>query len=377
MKQSAMSPRTGRIIELDIAKGLGILSMILYNALPASPLHTALGGYMMPLFFVVSGLVMQRDACSFSLRRFWEKNARLLFYYILFSAIYLLCSVVTCIAGHGSYKALALDGIATLVGCGFNVLWFLSTLFFGKLLCSLLTGSTLPRWAQGLFLAGLFLLAAGVGRAVDFTVLTGVGRVLGMVGLTVLRPMEAAFYRYPAARCVSFFAKAVYQAGDGCRLRHWRHCADRRLWLAGAGSATGYVRFDCLSPAAEFGGGCTGLRRHPRYQPGAGQGAYAEQRSRLLGRTRSVPDGHSQPAQFIWLAQQAICQAVRRVARLVYAGHVLSPAHRGGADNRHGTGAATGSGSARLGSPLHRTEKRSDKPGALLTFRSRFAMIPR
>lgn len=181
MKQSAMSPRTGRIIELDIAKGLGILSMILYNALPASPLHTALGGYMMPLFFVVSGLVMQRDACSFSLRRFWEKNARLLFYYILFSAIYLLCSVVTCIAGHGSYKALALDGIATLVGCGFNVLWFFSALFFGKLLCSLLTGSTLPRWAQGLFLAGLFLLAAGVGRAVDFAALTGVGRVLGKV----------------------------------------------------------------------------------------------------------------------------------------------------------------------------------------------------
>lgn len=73
MKQSAMPPRTGRIIELDIAKGLGILSVILYNALPTSPLHTALGGYMMPLFFVVSGLVMQRDACSFSLRRFGRK----------------------------------------------------------------------------------------------------------------------------------------------------------------------------------------------------------------------------------------------------------------------------------------------------------------
>lgn len=196
MKQSAMSPRTGRIIELDIAKGLGILSVILYNTLPASPLHTALGGYMMPLFFVVSGLVMQRDACSFSLRRFWEKNARLPFYYILFSAIYLLCSAVTCIAGNGSCKALALDGIAALVGCGFNVLWFLSTLFFGKLLCSLLTGSPLSRWAQGLFLAGLFLLAAGIGRAVDFTALSGVGRVLGMVGLTVLRPMEAAFYLF-------------------------------------------------------------------------------------------------------------------------------------------------------------------------------------
>lgn len=181
MKQSAMSPSTGRIIELDIAKGLGILSVILYHTLPASPLHTALGGYMMPLFFVVSGLVMQRDACSFSLRRFWKKNARLLLYYILFSAIYLLCSAVTCIAGHGSYKALALDGIAALVGCGFNVLWFFSALFFGKLLCSLLTGSTLPRWAQGLFLAGLFLLAAGIGRAVDFTALSGVGRVLGKV----------------------------------------------------------------------------------------------------------------------------------------------------------------------------------------------------
>ena len=177
MKQSVMSPRTGRIIELDIAKGLGILSVILYHTLPTSPLHTALGGYMMPLFFVVSGLVMQRDACSFSLRRFWEKNARLLFYYILFSAIYLLCSAVTCIAGNGNCKALALDGIAALVGCGFNVLWFLSTLFLGKLLCSLLTGSPLPRWAQGLFLAGLFLLAAGIGRAVDFTALSGVGEI--------------------------------------------------------------------------------------------------------------------------------------------------------------------------------------------------------
>ena len=83
-----------------------------------------------------------------------------------------------------------------MVGCGFNVLWFFSALFFGKLLCSLLTGSTLPRWAQGLFLAGLFLLAAGIGRAVDFTALSGVGRVLGMVGLTVLRPMEAAFYLF-------------------------------------------------------------------------------------------------------------------------------------------------------------------------------------
>ena len=303
MKQSAMSPRTGRIIELDIAKGLGILSVILYNTLPASPLHTALGGYMMPLFFVVSGLVMQRDACSFSLRRFWEKNARLLFYYILFSAIYLLCSAVTCIAGHGSYKALALDGIAALVGCGFNVLWFFSTLFFGKLLCSLLTGSPLgTRVVPGrtIFAGSRYRQSSGLYRPVRCEPGAGHSRADGSShhGGGLL-----SVYWHPAARCVSFFAEAVYQAGDGCRLRHWRHCADRRLWLAGTGSATGYVRFDCLSPAAEFGGGCTGLRRNPRYQPGAGQGAYAEQRSRLLGRTRSVPNGHSQPAQFIWLAQ--------------------------------------------------------------------------
>ena len=119
MKQSAMSPRTGRIIELDIAKGLGILSVILYNTLSASALYTALGGYMMPLFFVVSGLVMQRDTCSFSLRRFWEKNARLLFYYILFSAIYLLCSAVTCIARRWHWTALPLWSGADLMYFGF------------------------------------------------------------------------------------------------------------------------------------------------------------------------------------------------------------------------------------------------------------------
>ena len=196
MEQTKAAPRTGRITELDIAKGLGILSVILYHTLPVSPLRTALGGYMMPLFFVASGLVLQNDSNGFSLRRFWEKNARLLFYYILFSGIYLLCGLITCIAGSGSYKALAMDGIATLVGCGFNVLWFLITLFFGKLLCRLLTGSPLPRWAQGLFLAGLFLLAAGVGKAVDFTALSGLHRVLGMIALAILRPMEAAFYLF-------------------------------------------------------------------------------------------------------------------------------------------------------------------------------------
>lgn len=108
MKQGAAATRTGRIIEVDIAKGLGILSVILYHTLPTCALRTALGGYMMPLFFVASGLVMQKDGGRFSLRRFWEKNARLLFYYILFSAIYLLCSLITCVAGSGSYKALAL-----------------------------------------------------------------------------------------------------------------------------------------------------------------------------------------------------------------------------------------------------------------------------
>lgn len=156
MKQSAMPPRTGRITELDIAKGLGILSVILYHTLPASPLHTALGGYMMPLFFVVSGLVMQRDACSFSLRRFWEKNARLLFYYILFSAIYLLCSAVTCIAGHGNYKALALDGIAALVGCGFNVLWFFSALFLANCFAVCSPAARCPAGHKGCSWPGCF-----------------------------------------------------------------------------------------------------------------------------------------------------------------------------------------------------------------------------
>ncbi len=183
------------IPEIDIAKGLGILSVILYHALPASAMHTAIGGYVMPLFFLLAGLVLHREH-RFSFAVFWKENTRLLLYYILFSTIYLLCGAITCLAGGGSYKTLVLDGIATLVGCGFNVFWFLSALFLGKLLCQLFIGSPLPRWAQGLFLAGLFLLAAGVGKSVDFTALSGVHRVLGMVGLTVLRPMEAAFYLF-------------------------------------------------------------------------------------------------------------------------------------------------------------------------------------
>ena len=209
MKQSAMSPRTGRIIELDIAKGLGILSVILYHTLPASPLHTALGGYMMPLFFVVSGLVMQRDACSFSLRRFWEKNARLLFYYILFSAIYLLCSAVTCIAGNGSCKALALDGIAALVGCGFNVLWFFSACFWQHALQSAHRQPAAPLGTRvvpgrAVFAGSRYRQSRGLYRPVRRGPGAGHGRADGSSphGGGLL-----SVYRFPAARCVSFFAK--------------------------------------------------------------------------------------------------------------------------------------------------------------------------
>lgn len=195
-----------RILEIDLAKGLGILSVLLYHALPASALRTAIGGYVMPLFFLLAGLVLHQPDRRFSFAVFWKKNTRLLFYYILFSVIYLFCACITCLTGGGSYKTLALDGVATLVGCGFNVLWFLSTLLLGKLLCQLLIGSPLPRWTQGLFLTGLFLLAAGVGKAVDFTQLHGTARVIGMVALTLLRPMEAAFYLYIGTCLQSTFA---------------------------------------------------------------------------------------------------------------------------------------------------------------------------
>lgn len=65
MKQSAMSPRTGRIIELDIAKGLGILSVILYQTLPASPLHTALGGKGMHAAFLSVVFGRRTPGCCF------------------------------------------------------------------------------------------------------------------------------------------------------------------------------------------------------------------------------------------------------------------------------------------------------------------------
>lgn len=91
MKQSAMPPRTGRIIELDIAKGLGILSVILYNTLPASPLHTALGGYMMPCFLWCPGWLCKGMHAAFLSVVFGRKTPGC-FFITFYSAPFIFCA---------------------------------------------------------------------------------------------------------------------------------------------------------------------------------------------------------------------------------------------------------------------------------------------
>lgn len=133
-----------RIAYIDIAKGIGILFVMLGHCLysEVSPIRLLIYSFHMPLFFVLSGMTYKTCACkklkdtiSNSIRR----KKFLFAVYIIFSCVFIcrdfirwhyekifnLKQLIYCI-----YSTLILDGI--------NVLWFIGTLISVELLYDLL-----------------------------------------------------------------------------------------------------------------------------------------------------------------------------------------------------------------------------------------------
>lgn len=123
---------------LDIAKGCGILSIVLLHFLPVecigSP-RTYMGLYMITIFYVIAGWIDAMRSTTVTTKEFIKRRWKQLgIPYVWWTIIILLFDCVLCLFGHLDriiivreiYKAFVLRGIGTL--------WFLPALFGGELL---------------------------------------------------------------------------------------------------------------------------------------------------------------------------------------------------------------------------------------------------
>ncbi len=135
-----------RITYLDMAKGVGIVLMVtghLVGSLQTidnkpyfSPLYQWIASFHMPLFFVISGIVLRitREEERDMGHIVYRKAKGLLLPYASFSLIYFVINICTCIFFPDllQFSDLWRYLIYSVTFRGVSVLWFLPALFLGE-----------------------------------------------------------------------------------------------------------------------------------------------------------------------------------------------------------------------------------------------------
>ncbi len=124
-----------RLVFLDYAKGIGILLVILghiygnNNDINRKIISVFIYSFHMPLFFIISGILIKYNNEKFEKKLFYKMFCKILVPYLLFSFIKIIDNVVTYKLGFNNFILNCLD---TFLGLGIDVLWFLPALFIGK-----------------------------------------------------------------------------------------------------------------------------------------------------------------------------------------------------------------------------------------------------
>lgn len=129
----AISKET-RIDEIDIAKGLGIILVILGHLFPAdSDIVSRIYSFHMPLFFILAGCVIRDNRISNSFRDSLKNESKIVSQYLLWSAVYVIYDIVYRVIISGTSLWLVFwDVYQSISLFGINVLWFLCTLVLAK-----------------------------------------------------------------------------------------------------------------------------------------------------------------------------------------------------------------------------------------------------
>ncbi len=190
-----------RIQYIDIAKGICILLVILGHELTwDDAARYFIYSFHIPMFFALSGVTMRlTHECEKTKKDFILKNVTgILFPYLEMSVLYFLWDLISWLAsGKLSFHLIALDFGQIVTGYGINVLWFLSTLFFAKLIFyQLVRGSKKNNSIIGMlmiFVTGNVLLIVVPYLLCEFPA-NLVGRYIEWGLISILRPVIAVFF---------------------------------------------------------------------------------------------------------------------------------------------------------------------------------------
>lgn len=124
-----------RLDYLDMAKGIGIILVVTgHSGMASESVVTWLASFHMPLFFILSGMLLYyKKEEERPIRDSIKKKARVLMVpYAFFSVIYLLIDLYYVMRGREIRLADAV--LHTVSFSGLSVLWFLPALFAGEML---------------------------------------------------------------------------------------------------------------------------------------------------------------------------------------------------------------------------------------------------
>lgn len=184
-----------RIQEIDIAKGIGILLVIIGHSVPyESILHTWIYSFHMPLFFILSGFVITRDN-DISFTGLLKKNITLLSNYLFWSGVYIIFDlIVRCIIlQQFTIYNMIWEMYQTITFYGINVLWFFSTLFIAKIIAM-----TILRRCNNtisILLAGiLFVISVLVSLSLQYIEITHYSLLIIYPIVSIIRAIFASFF---------------------------------------------------------------------------------------------------------------------------------------------------------------------------------------
>lgn len=215
-----------RIFYLDIAKGIGIILVVLGHVMELStPVRQFVTSFHMPLFFVISGYIISAtNEDDKDVRLIGKHKLRsLMLPYAVFSFLSLLVEVLYIILVRRSALEVFWEHLfATVCLAGASVFWFLPALFFGTMIFVVIRKRTSAP-VCGIIIAALTVLAY-LGLGVENEILAGYG---DMAWVPYVRLFFNMIFRM-------FFAAAYVTLGYFLQ-QAFRHFSAKAVWNLLAG----------------------------------------------------------------------------------------------------------------------------------------------
>lgn len=184
-----------RVDEIDVAKGIGILLVILGHIIPENTyIRTVIYSFHMSLFFFLSGLLAKKQY-SFNQkkterkkRRFIKSNSRLIACYLFYSFVFIMFDIIFkgLLKRDFEVAFLKKDIIDTVTLFGINVLWFITAIIIAKNLGYVIIKQINKKRIQLLISILLFLLASCLGFAIAIPS-HAVGKIIVNIIIAVFR----------------------------------------------------------------------------------------------------------------------------------------------------------------------------------------------